>query len=97
MRIKKSDLKTEVSDLRKDEILKKTSPLPQISRKGRAERGCERGSVCKRLPPDLPRPPQEWESEERYLGIEKTVEHGEVLGKSRGSGTERLTTLESLV
>ena len=80
MRIKKSDLKTEVSDLRKDEILKKTSPLPQISRKGRAERGCERGSVCKRLPPDFPktspRPPQEWESEERYLGIEKTVEHG---------------------
>ena len=54
MRIKKSDLKTEVSDLRKDEILKKTSPLPQISRKGRAERGCERGSVCKRLPQDFP-------------------------------------------
>ena len=51
----------------------------------------------KDFPKTSPRPPQEWESEERHLGIEKTVEHGEVLGKCRGSVTERLPPLENLV
>ena len=54
-------------------------------------KGVARGEVfVKDFPKTSPRPPLEWESEERYLGIEKTVEHGEVLGKCRGSVTERL-------
>ena len=61
-------------------------------------KGVARGEVFgKDFPKTSPRPPLEWESEERYLGIEKTVEHGEVLGKCRGSVTERLPPLESLV
>ena len=48
------------------------------------QKGVARGEVfVKDFPQTSPRPPQEWESEERYLGIEKTVEHGEVLGKCR--------------
>ena len=40
-------------------------------------KGVARGEVFgKDFPKTSPRPPQEWESEERYLGIEKTVEHG---------------------
>ena len=62
------------------------------------QKGVARGEVfVKDFPQTSPRPPQEWESEERHLGIEKAVEHGEVLGKCRGSVTERLPPLESLV
>ena len=61
-------------------------------------KGIARGEVfAKDFPKTSPRPPLELESEGRHLGIEKTVEHGEVLGKCRGSVTERLPPLESLV
>jgi hypothetical protein len=51
------------------------------------QKGVARGEVFgKDFPKTSPRPPQEWESEERHLGIEKTVEHGEVLGKCRVTG-----------
>ena len=40
-------------------------------------KGLARGEVfAKDFPKTSPRPPLEWESEERHLGIEKTVEHG---------------------
>ena len=40
-------------------------------------KGVARGEVFgKDFPKTSRRPPQEWEYEERYLGIEKKVEHG---------------------
>ena len=45
-------------------------------------KGVARGEVFgKDFPKTSPRPPLEWESEERHLGNEKTVEHGGSVGE----------------
>ena len=63
--------------MRTDDGKRKRFHIPPKSLGKAVQKGVARGEVfVKDFPKTSPRPPLEWESEERHLGIEKTVEHG---------------------